>query len=85
MYNNFMLTQKLYKNGNSIAMTIPQDLLKELNLNAGSEVVVKKRGEELIVVSKNTHLSASLNNKFLVAVENFISTHHDVLVKLAKK
>lgn len=80
-----MLTQKLYKNGNSIAVTIPRQYLEELNLTEGSEVVVEKKGSELRIVSKTKALASDVDTKFMAMLDNFVVDHEDVLKKLAQK
>lgn len=85
-YNSvIMLTQKLYKNGNSVAVTIPKEYLEDLNLKPGTLVVVKKEGDELIVTSKKKNLASDVDIKFAKQVEEFINDHQDVLQKLAEK
>lgn len=78
-----MLTQKLYKNGNSVAVTIPKEYLKELNLRDGSQVLVKTRGQELVVSSKAT--ATGVDQKFAKMVDEFISEHEDVLQELSQR
>lgn len=80
-----MLTQKLYKNGNSVAVTIPKVYLDELSLKPGTPVVVKKQGDELIITSKDKHLASDVDNKFARKVDEFINDHRDVLQELAEK
>ena len=80
-----MLIQTLYKNGNSVAVTIPRQYLKELGLKEGSEVVVEKQGKELRIVSKNHTLAHDVDPKFMKMVDDFITDHEDVLKVLAVK
>lgn len=80
-----MLIQRLYKNGNSVAVTIPKEILEELKLKEGAEVVIKKRGSEVIVSSKQSALAPDITPKFMKALDNFVQRHHDVLAALAKK
>lgn len=85
-YNKFiMLTQRLYKNGNSVAVTIPKEYLEELNLQAGTAVIVKKKGDELIITSKDKHLASDVDSKFAKMVDEFVNDHRDVLQQLANK
>lgn len=80
-----MLTQKLYKNGNSVAVTIPKEYLNDLNLKEGSAVVVKKNGDELVISSHDKHLASDIDQKFAKMVDEFINDHRDVLQELANK
>lgn len=80
-----MLTQRLYKNGNSVAVTIPKEYLDELNLKPGTSVVVKKEGDELVITSKDKHLASDVDYKFAKMVDEFINDHRDVLQELAEK
>ena len=59
-----MLTQKLYKNGNSVAVTIPKEYMRDLNLRDGSLVVVKKSGKQLVVTPKTKSPAPGVNQKF---------------------
>ena len=80
-----MLVQTLYKNGNSIAVTIPRQYLKELNLKEGSEVVVEKQDKILRISSKTTALASNVDIKFMKMLDEFVVDHEDVLQKLATK
>ncbi len=80
-----MLTQKLYKTGNSIAVTIPKEYLEELNLREGGLVVVKKRGQELVVTPKAKTSAAGVDQKFARMVDEFINEHEDVLRELSQR
>lgn len=80
-----MLIQTLYRNGNSIAVTIPRQYLEELNLKEGSEVVVEKQGKELRISSKTKALTTGVDVKFMKMLDEFVVDHEDVLQKLAKK
>ena len=80
-----MLTQTLYKNGNSVAVTIPRQYLEELNLKEGSEVMVEKKGDELRILSKKKKLASDVDPKFMKMVDEFVEEHEDVLRILANK
>ena len=84
-YNNSMLIQTLYKNGNSIAVTIPHQYLAELNLKEGSEVVVEKEGHGLRILAKKHTLAADVDSKFMKMVDDFVNDHGSVLQELAQK
>jgi antitoxin component of MazEF toxin-antitoxin module len=84
-----MLVQKLYKNGNSIAVTIPKELLRELDLRDGSEVIVSEdetQGAIVIEPKRQTpRQSTSLTPKFLKWLEDFNKEYGPALKELAKK
>jgi putative addiction module antidote len=84
-YNRCMLIQTLYKNGNSVAVTIPRQFLEELNLKEGSEVVVEKKGDEVHISSKAKTLAVDIDPKFMKMVDDFVTDHEDVLKELANK
>lgn len=80
-----MFKQKLYKNGNSVVVTIPKGYMKDLNLRDGSQVIVEKRGDELIVTSQKRQAAANVDVKFMKMVDSFIADHEDVLAELSKR
>lgn len=80
-----MLTQKLYINGNSVVITIPKEYLKELNLRDGSQVIVEKNEDQLIVTPKRKIVSQGVDQKFAKMVDEFINEHEDVLQELSNR
>lgn len=80
-----MFTQKLYKTGNSVAVTIPKQLLDELNLTEGSEVMIEKEGENIALISKNAKLASDVTPEFMKMVDEFIDKNEDVLIELSKR
>ena len=80
-----MLIQKLYRNGNSVAVTIPSQYLKELHLREGSKVVVEKKGNQLFIAPQKTAVAKDVNAKFMQMVDSFIADHEDVLRELSKR
>lgn len=80
-----MLTQKLYINGNSVVITIPKEYLKELNLRDGSQVIVEKKEDQLIVTPKRKIVSSGVDQKFAKMVDEFINDHEDVLQELSNR
>lgn len=80
-----MLIQTLYKNGNSIAVTIPHQYLSELDLKEGSKVVVEKDDYGLRIVAKKHTLAAEVDPKFMQMVDDFVNDHESVLHELAQK
>lgn len=80
-----MLTQKLYRNGNSVAVTIPKEYLEELRLKEGTKVSVKMSGQNLIVSPQRKTLAKDVDQKFMKMVDEFINEHEDVLRELSKR
>lgn len=80
-----MLIQTIYKNGNSLAVTIPQQYLKELDLKEGSEIVVEKENDTIRITPKKKVLAPDVDAKFMKMVDLFIKEHEDVLRELAQK
>lgn len=80
-----MLVQTLYKNGNSIAVTIPHQYVSELDLKEGSEVVVEKEGKGLRILAKKYTLASDVDPKFMKMVDDFVNEHASVLQELAQK
>ncbi len=84
-YNITMLIQKIYRNGNSLAVTIPKQYLEDLSLIEGSQVVVEKKGNGILLTTKKQTLAPDVDGKFMKMVDSFIDKHEDVLQKLANK
>ncbi len=80
-----MLVQKVFKNGNSVAITIPKEYLKDLDLRDGTKVVVEKKEKNLIITAHKNKLAPDVNPKFMQMVDEFISEHEDVLAQLSNK
>ena len=82
-----MLTQKLYKNGNSVAVTIPKEYLNDLNLRDGSQVVVEKdpNTQTIIISKKTSRVQSSITPKFLNWLESFNKQYGPALKELANR
>ena len=83
-----MFSQKLYKNGNSVAVTIPKEYLKQLNLRDGSEVVVEQDPEAgVILISRKNgeKRSSRISPEFLIWLDSFNKKYATALKELARK
>lgn len=80
-----MSVQKLYKNGNSIAVTVPKEYLKELGLRDGSRVEWEKteRGP-LLVVEKSARKATEIDPKVARLIEKISKKYSQVWHDLAK-
>lgn len=80
-----MLIQKVYRNGNSVAVTIPKEYLDDLKLRPGTPVVVEKKDEGVLITPKAKKLALDVDSEFAKWVDDFANEHSDVLAELAKK
>lgn len=80
--------RKVCSIGNSKGISIPVDMLEELNLSVGSEVDVKldATGSRLIIepVRKKKY-PQGIDREFLLQVNDFIVKYEPALKELAKK
>lgn len=82
-----MLIQKLYKTGNSIAVTIPKEYLNELSLDENSEVIVEQEAGNIIISPKSDakKTTSSITPEFLGWLKSFNKEYGPALKELAKK
>ncbi len=83
-----MYKQKLYKNGNSVAVTIPKQYLKESNLRDGTEVHVTRdqdTGAIIVVSKRDSKPKQTITPRFLEIVEKVNKQYAHALKELAEK
>lgn len=84
-----MSIQKLYRNGNSVAVTIPKEILKNMGLKEGSEVLIEPAPDDDGVVvrkiSSNKKLPSSLTPEFKNWLDEVGSKYSNIIKELAKK
>ena len=83
-----MLTQKLYKNGNSVAVTIPKQHLEDLKLKEGSKVFIYHDEVEntlTIAPTRKRTLSPGITPEFKDWLESFNKEYGPALKALAEK
>lgn len=83
-----MLTQKLYKNGHSVAVTIPKEYLNDLNLRDGSEVVVEENIEAGVITishKKSPKPVSKVSPEFLKWLSSFNKKYGPALKELSKR
>lgn len=81
------MTQKIIKVGNSAALTLPIQFLKEANLKIGDEMTVETNGKLKYVIAKPKKLGdqvSSLTPEFKEWLDNFMVEYKPILKKLAK-
>ncbi|WDL99745.1 AbrB/MazE/SpoVT family DNA-binding domain-containing protein [Alicyclobacillus sp. ALC3] len=79
-----MEVRKVFKAGNSFAVSIPADWVREMHLEEQPvEVTRNEQGE--IVVRPITSSVSDISPKFYEAVDRFVSEYGDVLKGLADR
>lgn len=82
------MKQKLYRNGNSVAVTIPKNYLQAMELNDSSEVVVDYDAQAqsiIITPEKKLTKQSTVTPKFLSWLESFNKQYAPAFKELAKK
>lgn len=80
------MLRKIFKTGNSIVVSIPKDILEQLNLSEGEDVSVElDREQRQIVISPlEKPLAVNVNEEFARQVNDFIEEYRPALEALAK-
>lgn len=76
---------KVFKNGHSLAVTVPKIFAHQLNIKSGSEIEWKKTNSGLLFSTALKVKNKGIDQKFAKIVEEFIDEHEDVLKELAKR
>lgn len=83
------MKQKVIKVGNSLAVTLPSEFVKEKKLQAGQKVIVRQDLEiDAVVVAPEDSQIARKNGitpEFLEWLEKFNNKYKSALAELAKK
>ena len=82
-----MLTQKVIRVGNSLAVTIPKSFSREAGWRAGKQVAVEEdpETETLTISAQSQRPHVSLTPEFLAWLNKFNNRYKTVLTELAKK
>lgn len=84
--NIVMITQKLFKNGNSIVVSIPKEILKKYNLRDGSQVVLEeKKNGVLFARQEGLDSVPDINTEFHEWLAKFNKKYAQALEELSKK
>lgn len=78
---------KVFRNGNSLAVTLPKTYAHQLNITQGSTVVWDKssRGLSLQAQPQKKVKAPGVDQKFAKMVDEFIIEHEDVLKELSNR
>lgn len=77
--------RKVFKNGNSLAVTVPKTYAHQLNIRDGSQVEWKKTNKGLTLIPQKKIKVAGIDPKFARMVDEFINEHKDVLQELSQR
>ncbi len=76
---------KVFKNGHSLAVTVPKDYAHQLSIRDGSKVEWKETSKGLLLIPTKKNKAINIDPKFAQMVDEFISEHEDVLKELSHR
>lgn len=76
---------KVFKNGNSIVVTIPKSYAHQLSIRDGSKVEWKDTKAGLTLIHDKKSKAEGVTPKFAKMVDEFITEHEDVLQELSHR
>ncbi|MBI2196175.1 AbrB/MazE/SpoVT family DNA-binding domain-containing protein [Candidatus Daviesbacteria bacterium] len=77
--------RKVFKNGNSLAVTVPKTYAHQLSIRDGSKVEWKETKEGLLLKPVKRIQLSGIDQKFAKMVEEFMNEHEDVLQELSHR
>jgi antitoxin MazE len=81
------MKRRLFKTGNSIVISLPQEALESLNLDAGADVALEidRQNQQIIIKPAEVPLAAAgIDEEFVSQVNTFINRYRPALEELAK-
>ncbi len=79
------MARKVFKNGNSLAVTVPKAYALQLSIRDGSQVEWKVTKQGLILKPNKPVKAKGVDKKFAAMVDEFINDHEDVLKELSHR
>ncbi|OGE37182.1 hypothetical protein A3B45_02575 [Candidatus Daviesbacteria bacterium RIFCSPLOWO2_01_FULL_39_12] len=76
---------KVFKNGNSLAVTVPKAYAHQLSIRDGSQIEWTKTTQGLTLTPQNKTKVSGVDQKFAKMVDEFIKDHKDVLQELSHR
>lgn len=76
---------KVFKNGNSLAVTVPKAYAHQLSIRDGSQVEWKKTNQGLTLIPQHKIGATGVDAKFAEMVDEFMDEHDDVLRELSNR
>ena len=81
------MIQKIIRVGNSAAITIPKEFVKEAGFKIGDEMVVETNAQSKMILAKPRHASGrmSLSPEFFTWLNDVSIKYEDTIKELARK
>lgn len=77
--------RKVFRNGNSLAVTVPKAYAHQLSIRDGSKIEWKEITEGLLLIPSRKIKASGVDQKFAKMVDDFINDHEDVLQELSHR
>ncbi len=77
--------RKVFKNGNSLAVTVPKAYAHQLSIRDGSKVEWKETNQGLTLIPQKKIKIPGVDVRFAKMVDQFIEDHKDVLQELSHR
>jgi putative addiction module antidote len=80
------MLRKIFRTGNSIVVSIPKDILDELQLSEGEDVSVEldSQQRQIVISPVEKPLAVGIDETFARQVDDFINEYRPALEALAK-
>jgi putative addiction module antidote len=80
------MLRKIFRTGNSIVVSIPKDILDELELSEGKVVSIEfdSQQRQIVISPVEKPLAAGIDETFAKQVDDFIREYRPALEALAK-
>lgn len=81
------MTRKVFRSGNSLAVTLPPDAMARFGIGEGSEVAVEEDAEHggILITPTALDLAAGIDPEFVKLVDEFIEQYRPALEALARR
>jgi antitoxin MazE len=76
--------RKITKIGNSVGITLPQEILEKVNLKNGDDVFVETKDNE-IIIKKKTQLPDGISADFFEILEKSMNEYNETIKALRDK
>ena len=80
------MLRKIFRTGNSIVVSIPKDILDELELSEGKDVSVEldSQQRQIVISPVKKPIASGIDEAFAKQVDDFIKEYRPALQALAK-